>query len=312
MLTLATFLFALWLVFTKFRKANYAPDGDFFFFVHQNPSLSEFVQQSGVAQILPHLSVAFELAIGFGVHLFPAITSHISLLFVLVMVMLHPTVIHVYFALLPFLILTDAKICSALEQRRYTAFLKSPFFWFPLVYYTQQLAGAGYTFEIAAIVIVLTTAHLAWLVRGFRHRNLATIEFAFTGFRPIWISIALLISVLAGLRAAGFLNAPLGYSMFSAISDRGPVHRIRVHSRDECKQAAGLFYFNLTSAAKYDRNGLGDPEFCYISFPSQHGMNEIKNQICRSTSGITWGYQKKGTSDWIEENCYDRQAGGNN
>lgn len=379
LLTLATMLFMVWLVFTHFRKSNYIvlfliqigfwilnysaigpfyphiclltifgyfaetrsdldrrqigvffvsamylaaglfkinssflagyeflPGGDFFFFLHQNPKLSEFVMQSGVAQILPYISIFTELAISVGILFYTKITIHLSLLFVLVLVPFHPAVIHVYFCMLPFLVIIDTQLCSAVKGHPVATVFTSVFFWYPLILITQQIAATDYVLAINILVFGLLIAHTAWivffLVREGRSKRIS----AFVGFQPIWISMAAIIAVTAVLRASGTINAPLGYSMFAAIVDRGPVHRIRLRSRAECRKSGNLFYFNLTSAAKFDRFGAIDPNFCFLSFPSAHGMDDIKDEICRVIPDSTWGYQAKGQSNWIEQSCVDR------
>ncbi len=231
-----------------------------------------------IAGTLAKASVVLELVTAIGLLVRPSIFGVVALYFVLILAIIHPPVLFVYFFLLPLVMALLPQLNSLLPETR------------PWIRYVGPVMTALLLAGIAAdstslgrppyvsigITIVLLIAQTWALLRiGGRHQQSRPLRF----FVPPWSkALAHLLLAISFFGSFYFFPSPIGFSMFSGSRFRTGVFVLEVAGEKACQSAKRLWRFSLASDS--DVKFIDDLR-CEIRFPTCSGTKLIQEKLCR-------------------------------
>ncbi len=221
-----------------------------------------------------YLSIIFEAGVGFGILFLPSLFSQVTIFFLLLLSLLHPPVLYVYFFFLPLLVLTSDEV-----RRLYSKWLDRNHLLIPVaIAALLKLVAMDSTnlqrfpFLTYSITVSLLFIH-AYSLRNFQRT---------TAVRPIFSRTALLIPMLMAFTVAGsysILPSPLGFSMFSSTRFRIPRQTLEIQEPTACHLAVQKWRFSLVTDSAVE---LGQDGICRVHFPTADGLFTIAKEVCRS------------------------------
>ena len=265
-----------------------------------------------VAKFLAFSSIAIELGIGIGALLWPRLAAHGAVLFILVLSLIHPSVLFVYFTLCPLLLLIDPDLLQAVKVNRYRNLLSSEFLWISSLLLVgvslnwMRVLPSVFFLRSGALSLTLLIFH-GWMV--WKSANeLRRYGFAFAGWRPALPTAILLLMLGATPVAAWFgAPAPIGFTMFSGRRSSDfervlPAHQVRIMESGVCRQlnARTLVYSSTDARFSWERESG-----CVVSGPTASGLSFVLNRLCREYAIPSNSLETRSSTagDWVGYVC---------
>ncbi|MBL7688305.1 MAG: hypothetical protein JNJ49_09735 [Bdellovibrionaceae bacterium] len=257
--------------------------------------------------LLPSMSIVLELVLGVGLLWWPTLFAHIATLFVLVIAVLHPPVLYVYFTALLFVALIDEHFVSKASPVCLPSIYRHPFFWavasslLALNMTYKGFSSWTYFLQPALLAGALLYIHLKRIRQVIKLKSEPVWQ---AGFGPFPSSEILSIVVL-GAFCLSFVAfkfgapTPVGFSMFSAQNKRRPNYGVEISSRATCDHLLRqLVVFDYTDA------GVTSSRFgCKIMAPTASGRSSVVRQLCHLNPNLSFRYFDGEESDGGQRTC---------
>lgn len=227
---------------------------------------------------LPYLTTLLELGLGAGILFLPRTFSHLVAIFLLILVLINPAVVAVYFFLFPFLSCTDPFIFEWLKERRYKDFFYNPYFVGFFVFALISLGGQT-NFVLYLLTIVPFTLAALW----FHLNSLKKISSVREGFLVPRLKKkqVLIVPFLMGIffvLSFKVLPSPFGFKMFSGRRFQVPYYILTLEKAHLCDNIRKRWDISPVADAdfKYDQEGR-----CEFYFPSLGGVRIVTRELCQ-------------------------------
>jgi hypothetical protein len=237
-------------------------------------------------RVLPPISIFIELALGFGLLWRAQIFAHLAILFVLSLALVHSSVLYVYLALLPLLLLIDPSILDRIKNARTRDLIANKYFWFFIHVLLLSANGwRGRTLETYfvrhwVIAIALIGIHFWLIVSSVRSAAKAD-TVSILQWKPgveKWLTTVLAFVLLLPLASLLGAPTPIGFSMFSGKAGQRSHHQVQVSGPLAC----GLLERDFIALAVSDSKFVRSEFDCVISGPTFSGAQYVIRRICDS------------------------------
>jgi hypothetical protein len=238
-------------------------------------------------KIMPWLSIAIELAVGVGLLWRPSLFTHVATLFILILSIVHPSVLYVYFTAFFFLALIDTRFFAVAVTDRLKSHMASPFFWAIATSLVVLVRIAPGQVEIAAflrmwpILIILMLIHGAQILGTFKLKEDFSAWWRLTDFDLRTQTFPKLVVLgFVGLFfafKAGVVPTPLGFSMFSGFDPARSPYKIEIDDRAFCEKVSRrILIFDFSDASMRPTE-----QGCRLLAPTSSGRRAALRQFCR-------------------------------
>ncbi len=252
-------------------------------------------------------SIAVELGIGFGALWWPRLAAHFAVIFCLVLTLVHPAVLFVYFTFCPFLLLIDSNVVARIKGERFRSLLSNEFLWITVlllgvVSFDWMKTGPSAFFIRPWIVTVALLSVHGWLLKQAVGETRGS-DWVFTDWRPK-AATAVLLLVLAATPVAAWLGAPapVGFTMFSGRGKEMAPYQIRLKDMALCGQVSANVRMYSSTDGRFSWNS---ESFCSITGPTKSGMDFVLKQLCTGYEIPYGGLETRTTREgaWVEYDC---------
>lgn len=227
---------------------------------------------------LPHISILIEFIISIGLMLKPRLFVHIAGVFLLVLCILNPPVLSVYFMLLPLFINISTGYDDLLKKLPFADFLKSPYFWAFYIYVSTARVFKLDTVIITNFIFLIffTVLHMLVIMRHKHNKDLV-LQFSASDFKNsrVWIIPGLML--LTFIASFIILPSPFGFKMFSGTRFDNYYYAVTIDHRDACYLSETRWALSPVADVSWRRL---DSDSCTMVLPTQGAVHYVARRLC--------------------------------
>ncbi len=263
------------------------------------------------AKILPWLSIAVELIIGVGLLWRPSLFTHVATVFLLLLSIVHPPVLYVYFTAFFYLALIDTRFKPVASPSRFGSYLSNPFLWAiapSLVVLVQNVTSqneyAGFI-KTWPVILFLILFHCKQTLEVVKRKDdfsawWSTNNFDLRTEMVPKLALLAIISLFFAFRM-GLVPTPIGFSMFSGFDSNRSPYRIEIEGKSVCQKISRRITVFDFSDVSLKSTELG----CLLRTPTDSGRRATLRQLCRDYPDLHFNFQSQ-FEDQLKKTCADQ------